>query len=301
MQRIARLGTLEGLWGLGKQLYREARDDRLTGLAAEVAFFAVLSVFPGLLMLTAALGSLDSLSSGDVVQEVEKQILDFLQLVLTNRASGTVDAVRTLFEEESQGLLTVASLVALFSLSRGFAAIVRALNLTYDAEERRTWLKLRLLGLALSLGTVIMSAIVLAMIVAGPLFGGAQELADLLGLGTIFSFLWRWLRYPATFALLVAWATTLFHLAPNRPRPPWRQDLPGALLAAILWLVVSAGFNLYLQIAAGGNPVYSVLGGGLILLIWLYLLSLSLLLGGELNSLLAQGDSRPLPRAAAPD
>jgi membrane protein len=88
----------------------------------------------------------------------------------------------------------------------------------------------------------------------------------------------------------VLWAATVYHLAPHH-RSPWRADLPGAVLAAVLWLLVSVGLSVYLRIAVLGNAVLGTLGGGLVLLIWLYLLGLVLLVCGEVNAVL-QGKRR---------
>lgn len=269
-------------------LRREAVDDRVTGLAAEIAFFAVLSVFPGLLIVTAALGSLDTFVGSDLAMESKRQILGFLNLILTSRADGAIDAVEELFDEGSGGILTVASLIALVGLSRAFAVVTGALNLAYDSGEERPWIKRRILGVFLSIGTVIMTVLMLVMIVVGPFLGRGVELWSLLGLGEVYSFVWSVLRWPVAFVMLVLWATTLFHLAPCRKDHGWRRDIPGAIVTAVLWLVVSLGLNLYLTLAAGANPVFGVLGGGLILLVWLYLLSLSLLIGGELNPIIAR-------------
>jgi membrane protein len=269
-----------------KELQREATQDRVTGLAAEVAFFGVLSIFPGLLMVVAAIGSVDAFVGSDLARLSKKQIVDFLQLILTNEARAAIQAVEDLFENGSDGLLTVASLAALVGLSRAFAVLATALNLAYDSEEQRPWLQRRLLGVALSIGTVAMTVFMLVMIVVGPLLGAGTNVARLLGIEEMFNSAWLLVRWPVAFVALVVWATTLFHFVPCRPRPRWREDLPGATLTAILWLVVSLGLNIYLQVAADANPVFSVLGGGLILLIWLYLLSMSLLLGGELNPIL---------------
>ena len=273
---------------VAKELQREVTEDRVTGLAAEVAFFGVLSIFPGLLMVVAAIGSVDAFVGSDLARLSKRQIVDFLQLILTDEARAAIDAVEDLFERGSDGLLTVASVLALVGLSRAFAVLATALNLAYDAQEQRPWLKRRLLGVALSLGTVAMTVFMLVMIVVGPLIGAGTQLARALGFEELFNSAWLVLRWPAAFVALVAWATTLFHFVPCRPRPRWREDLPGAVLTAVLWLLVSLGLNIYLQIAADANPVFSVLGGGLILLIWLYLLSLGLLLGGELNPVLAR-------------
>jgi membrane protein len=271
-----------------KELRREIVEDRVTGLAAEVAFFGVLSVFPALLMVVAAIGSVDAFVDSDLALQSKRQVVDFLRLILTDEASPAINAVEELFENGSDGLLTVATLAALAGLSRAFSVLATALNLAYDADERRSWFKRRGLGLGLAVGSVLTTVLMLVLIVVGPLIGKGSEVAANFGLDNLISDTWGIVRWPVAFAALVAWATTLFHLVPCRPRPRWRDDLPGAVLAAVLWLLVSAGLNIYLRVAAGANPVYGVLGGGLILLIWIYLLSLSLLLGGELNPVLAR-------------
>lgn len=281
---------------LAKKLQVEVTKDRVTGLAAEVAFFSVLSIFPGLLMLTAALGTLETFVGSDLATESKRQIVDFFDLILTSEASGAIKAIEELFEQGSGGVLTFASLFALVGLSRAFAVVVGALNLAYGSDEQRPWLHRRVLGLALSLGTLVMAVVTMILIVVGPLFGQGPDIAAFFGLGDAFAFAWSVLRWPVAFSMLVAWATTLFHLAPSRPLPRWRDGLPGGVLTAVLWLVVSVGLNVYLQLAADANPVFGVLGGGLILLIWLYLLSLALLLGGEANPIIAtytQGKKTP--------
>lgn len=272
--------------GLLADLRKEVVEDRITGLAAEVAFFAVLSIFPGLLMVTAALGHLELLVGTELAARSKDQILDFLDMILTDQAAGALGEVEALFEEGRPGVLTAATVGAIWALGRGFAAVIRALNLAHDTDERRSWLRLRLIALGLSVGAVLVTAITIAMVVVGPLFGRGERIADLVGAGDTFTLAWTWLRWPLAFAVLTAGAQTLLHVAPNRVRPAWRRDLPGALLAAIGWLVVSLAFSAYLRLAPGANAVLGALGGGLILLVWLYLLSLSLLIGGELNAVL---------------
>ena len=134
---------------------------------------------------------------------------------------------------------------------------------------------------------MVVASIVMVLIVVGPLFGGGEELADDLGVGSFFATLWTWFRWPVVFLVLLAWAATVFHIAPNH-RSPWRYELPGALVSAVWWSVVSLGFNSYLNAASSGsNAIYGLLGGALSLLFWLYLMSMGLLLGAELNSLFA--------------
>lgn len=277
-----------------RRAYRPARtyvqaalDDRLPGLAAETAFFAVLSIFPGLLVAGSLLGLLDTLVGAQVAEQGQDRVLDALSLVLTDEASGVLQSVRSLFEDSRGELLTVATVGALVSLSGAFAVAVNALNLAHDSAETRSWPRRRLLGLGMAVGTLLLAVLAIAVLIVGPLFGRGEQLADFVGLGGAFTFVWDVVRLPAMAALLLLWATALLRLAPSR-RLRWREALPGALLAALLWGVASAGLRVYLGLAADSNPVLGAFGGGAIVMTWIYLLSLSLLLGGELNAVLLQ-------------
>jgi membrane protein len=153
-----------------------------------------------------------------------------------------------------------------------------------------------LVGFGLTLFTLVVAVVVLTMVVVGPLLGEGSVLADRLGYGSGFATAWDWLRWPLVIIVLMAWAATVYHVGPKH-RSPWRWELPGAIVATIWWLVVSMGFRSYLDLASSGaNAVFGVLGGALSLLFWLYLLAMGLLIGAELNGLLASryGVSAPV-------
>lgn len=272
---------------LGQELTEEIVDDRVTGLAAEIAFFGVLSTFPGLLMMASALGSLDGLFGSELAFEAQTIVQNFMNQMLTRDASQAIEAVRDLFEEKRSGVLTLSGIGALLALTRGFAALIRALDIAYDLIEQRKWWRQRLLAVGLGVGSVLVAVLMLVIFVTGPLLGGGQAVADLMGLGESFAVFWDWARWPVAFVLLVLWANATFHIGPNH-KSPWSADLPGALVAAVLWLLVSLGFSVYLRLASGFNQVLGILGGGLILLVWLYLLSVALLIGAELNAILTK-------------
>lgn len=282
--------TAEGAWrerllGPITAFIAEVNRDRLPGLAAETAFFVVLGIFPALLVAASLLGTLDTLLGADVAAQAQQTIVSAVDLVLTDQASGALRSVEELFEQTRGGLLTVALLGALVTVSGAFAVVVNALNIAYDTAERRSWLRRRLLGLAMGVGTILVVAVGLALLVVGPLLGRGQTLADSVGLGGTFETGWDAARVPLVLVGVAAWLTTLFHLAPSR-RTRWRDAVPGAVATCVLWVLASAGFHLYLRLAAGGNPVLGVFGGGIIVMTWVYLLCLALLLGGELNSML---------------
>lgn len=274
-----------------RSVLRESQRDRILGLAAEIAFFTVLSLFPGLLIVAGLLGFLDLVVGPEIATDIQARVVETLRLILTDRASGTIEAVEGVFAGENGGLLTFATIGALASLSGAWAVVIATLNQAYDVAEQRSWLRRRLLGLLLALATLVVVVITLAVVVVGPLLGRGDEVADLIGLGSAFIWAWNLLRLPLLFLAVACWLTVVLHRAPNA-RFPWRTAVPGAVMTAGLWLVATAGFHLYLRLMGDRNPVLGAFGGGVIVMMWAYLLSIALLLGGELNAVLVQEGRR---------
>ncbi len=271
---------------LTKAVSREWSEDRVGGLAAEIAFFALLGLFPLVIVFAAALGSFDSLIGAGSAEKVETWLLDRIKTTFgaDNTLRGTVE---DLFDGANASALTFGILFSIYAASRGFVAVVGALDIAYDHEHQRTWWSTRLVGFGLTVLTVAVASLVMLMVVVGPLFGVAGGIADDVGAGHSFVVVWDILRWPAVALVLIAWAATVYHIAPNH-RTPWRCELPGALTATIWWVIVSLGFNRYLAAASSGsNAVFGLLGGALSLLMWLYLMSIGLLVGAEINALLA--------------
>jgi membrane protein len=260
------------------------KDDNAGGLAAEVAFFSLLSVFPGLLAVAAAVGWLDGLFGGDLLARAERRVLEVLETFLTDHAEGTFDAVRALFQEGSGGVFTLGVVAALWAASRGMAAVLRAIAAIYDSDDPRSAVRRRLLAIGLAVGSMLVMALMLAMLVLGPLLGAGRAATRALGVDELYWRLWAWLGIPMAFAVLVAWAVVILHVAPH-PHRSWRSHVAAAAVAGGGWLLVSLAFRAYLAVF-GGNPVFGVLGGALVVLLWFYLLSLALILAAEVNAVL---------------
>jgi len=272
-------------WGVVCDIADEWSKDRVGGLAAEIAFFALLGFFPTVIVLAAALGSVDGILGESTAVDVENWLVG--QLIDIFGANNVDRTVTELFDSSNSGAFTIGALLAVYAASRGFVAVVRALDVAYDHKQQRNWLSTRLVGFGLTLLTVLVAAVVLILIVVGPLIGEGGELAEKLGVDGWFTVLWDWVRWPFVFTVLVGWATTVYHLAPNH-RSPWKLEIPGAVVASVWWAAVSLGFNAYLDVAtSGANAIFGLLGGALSLLFWLYLMAMGLLLGAEINSLTA--------------
>ena len=195
--------------------------------------------------------------------------------------------VAGLFVGSNAAAVTTGIALTLYAASRGFVAVVRALDVVYDDEHRRRWLSTRVVGFAITIVTVVVFALTTVMIVIGPLLGSGDDVAERIGRGSWFATAWVWLRFPLTFLIVVAWTASVYRFAPRR-RSSWRRELPGAVVATLWWLVASTVFRVYLGVASGGmNTVFGLLGGALSLLFWLYLLAMGLLVGAVVNGLIA--------------
>ena len=274
-----------GLLRLVHDLRNEWSRARVGGLSAEIAFFGLLGLFPAVIVFAAALGSLDVVVGAGAAAATEDWLLD--RVVETFGSDNTLRAtIEELFDRSNAGLITAGIVITAYASSRGFTAVVGALDVAYGHEHRRNWISTRVMGFALTLFTLLVAALVAAMVVVGPLLGGGEEIAERLGAGSAFTTLWVWFRWPVVFVVVVCWAASVYHLAPRR-RTPWPTDLPGAVVGTVWWLAVSLGFRAYLDAASSGmNAVFGLLGGALSLLIWLYLLAMGLLVGAEINRVL---------------
>jgi len=276
---------------MSKVVAREWSEDRVGGLAAEIAFFALLGLFPLVIVVAAALGSFDNLIGAQAAGQVENWLLDRISSTFgsDNTLSSTVS---DLFDGSNAGALTTGLIFSIYAASRGFVAVVGALDVAYGYNTTRGWLATRLVGFGLTVSSVMVAAVVMLMAVVGPLFGVGAGIADRVGAGRGFVLAWDLARWPLVAIVLVVWSATVYHVAPSH-RTPWRSELPGALIATFWWVIVSLGFNRYLAAASSGaNAVFGLLGGALSVMFWLYLMSMGLLVGAEINALLGSKDGK---------
>lgn len=254
------------IWHTAVEVVRETVDDDAVDAAASVAFWLLLSLPATLLAGLSAL----SLLGDDVTNELRDLTFEFVDRVFTSEADELRSAIDGLFDQDKAGLFSLSLVLALVTASRGFAGLIRALDVVYDIDESRGFVRLRLVSLGLAFGTI--AAI-----------GGATwlwiALGDL-GLGPT-------LRAGGAAVLLLLWAATIFHIGPNH-HTPWRYDVPGAVLAAVGWAIVSIGFGTYIRFAGGGNEIVGIAGALLLGMTWLWIVCLLLLVGGELNEILAR-------------
>lgn len=244
-------------------------------LAAGVTFWILVSLPASVLALLAALGPLDSVVDGFGFQSrLETEVINFTARVFTDESGSIERAIQELFQQGDPGLFTVSLGLTLWSISRGFAGLMRSLDDIYEVEERRTWYHARVVGLLLGLGSLAMSV---PLIVTDQLVWGA--IPD--GLFRIL------MRNLFALCVLALWASTIYHFGTGQ-RSRWRLDLPGACVAAVMWWGLSVGFSRYGVLTSGSNQVRAAVGAGLLALTWLWLVAQILLIGGAVNFLVGE-------------
>lgn len=300
-------------WEVAVRLWRATVEDRVTGLAAEMAFFALLSLVPLLVGIGAGLGYLERLVGGDRVVEAQRAVVDGLRVVFSPELTQEVLApfVQGLLAQERTGLALGSLLVTIYLSSRVFTATIRALDLAYNVENQRGLVAQRGLAVLFSLAAVVMVLLLLTFTVVGPLLGGGRALAQWLGVGEVFTAVWAVGRWPLLIVLAVGFLALLYRLGPHVDNG-WRDSLPGAVLGVVLWILVSLGFRLYLEAGGPQTPQFGdeeealrmagrLVGGVVATVLWIYLSGMAMLIGGELNAELAAiRDERGRTRGAIP-
>lgn len=296
-------------WEVAFRVWRSVVNDRVTGLAAEMAFFALLSLVPLIVAIGSALGYLERFVGEEQVAAVEATAIEALVVVFRPETARDVLApfVSGLLSQERTGLALTSLLVTVYLASRVFTATIRALDLAYNVEDRRGLLAQRGLSVLFAIAAVIVFVLTLTLTVVGPLLGGGQVLAERLGFGDVFALLWAVARWPVFVVVVVGFLAALYRVGPHVDNR-LRDCLPGAALGVVLWIVVSVGFRVYLEVGGPQAPQFGeeeevlaaagrLVGALVATVLWIYLSGVAILVGGELNAELAK--MREERRAAA--
>ncbi|MBB4039839.1 membrane protein [Microvirga flocculans] len=291
---IPTLGWKDILW----RTYEEFSDDRLMSVAAGVTYYALLAIFPAIAALVSIYGlfadpatiqdhlnALSGVLPGGAVEIVGEQVKR-----IASQGGGTL------------GLSFIIGLaISLWSANAGMKAVFDALNIVYDEEEKRSFVQLNLQSLAFTLAAIAFVLIALAGIVVLPI------VLDFVGLGSGVEWLLSLARWPILLAVVVAGLAVLYRYGPSRDKAEWKWVTPGGIVAAVLWLAGSMLFSWYVSNFGSYNETYGSLGAVIGFMTWIWLSSIIVLLGAELNAEMehqtakdsTEGPSQPLGRRGA--
>lgn len=260
-----------------KRVLRAIQDDDVFGRAAQLSYYFLLALFPLLLFLVSLLGYFAQAGS-----DLRNGLLNYLAAVMPGAA---VTLVHTTLEEISNsaggGKLSFGLLAALWAASNGMGAISDTLNSAYNVKETRSWWKVRLISVLLTVSLSILIVTALVIILYGGTIG--EAVAGRFGFGHVFTTLWKILQWPIALLFVLATFNLIYNFAPNIRRSQRRFFTLGALVGVALWLLVSFGFRIYLHYFNSYSVTYGSLGALIILMLWFYFTGVAILIGGEIN------------------
>jgi membrane protein len=268
-QEIPAKGWLQ----IAKRGWAEAKADNVPLMAAGMAYYAFLAIFPAIIAAvllysffadpSTIASQLDAL--GDAIPaDIKKTLTDQIGLAAGNGKVG-FGAV-------------IAILIALFSASGGMGNLMTAVNIAYDEEETRGFVKKRLIALALTVGAIVFLLIVVSLVAVLPVVLG------FLGTNGVVLFLIQAARWLLIVVVITVSLAVLYRIAPDRDAPKLRWVSVGAGIATLLWIIASVGFSIYVSQFGSYAKTYGAIAGIVILLLWLFITSYAILLGAEINA-----------------
>ncbi len=272
---------------VAKRGWREAKADQVPLLAAGVAFYAFLAIFPALIAVVSIYGLFaDPSTIANQLNSLTATLPDEAAQVITDQVTALSMRRQTL------GISLVLSLlIALWSASAGTSNLLTAINVAYNAEEQRGFVKKRLMALGLTVAAIIFMVIILGLVAVLP-----PLLKVVFGTGAL-----RWVLQIVGWLIVVvlvpAALALLYRLAPDRDAPRMKWASVGAVVATLIWLAASIGFSIYTSTFGNYAKTYGVFAGIVVLLFWLWLTMYAILLGAEIN---AESEQQTLPEASEP-
>jgi membrane protein len=256
------------------------RDDAL-GIAAQLAYYLILALFPFILVLVSLMGTFGS-------PELASEILAYFQRVMPEQAYDIIETFTANIisgQAEAPGLFTFGILFTIWAASGAFAALINALNRAYDVQETRPFWKVRGIAILMTLGLSVLILIGVLLLVLGPQIG--EAIANVFGLEETFTLVWEVVRWPVALFFMVFTVALLYYFAPDVDQP-FRWITPGGLIGVLLWVLASVGFNFYVSNFGSYNKTYGSIGAVIVLLLYLYISSLTILFGATLNATLVR-------------
>ena len=287
-----------GWWQIVKRAWKEAKADQVPLLAAGVAFYSFLALFPAMIAAVTLYGLVrDPADVAAQAKEIGEALPKDAARLLTDQLSAVAAT-----PSQSLGLgLLVSLALALWSASGGVGNVVSAVNIAYDEEETRGFVKRKLLSLGLTLGAILFVALAIGLVAVAPAL-----LDGLVGSGPI-----RWLlevgRWVGLVAVMTIMLAVLYRVAPDRDAPRFSWVSVGSVVATMLWVIASLAFSLYVDNFGSYNKTYGTLAGVVVLLLWLWITMFVVLFGAEINAESEQqtvkdttvGDPEPLGERGA--
>ncbi|MEU6682181.1 YihY/virulence factor BrkB family protein [Streptomyces sp. NPDC046832] len=264
-------------WLLVKDTVNSCVEYRILGLAAEAAFFTLLSVPPLLLSMIGLLGYVDAWTGADTIQSLQTNLLEASRTVLSDQ--GVREIAQPILHDVTKGgrpdVISIGFLFALWSGSRAVNVFIDTITVMYGLDGVRGIVKTRLMAFLLFIVALLIGSVALPLMVAGP-----DAVVRVVPWSTT---LVQILYWPTVILLSIAFLTTLYHVSVP-VRSPWIEDVPGALVALGMWVLGSFLLRIYLTSTVEGPTIYGSLAAPVAVLLWIGVSAFAVLVGAAVNA-----------------
>jgi membrane protein len=274
---------LKRAWLFLVRLQREFGYDDCMGMAAQIAFYNILGLFPLMIFLLNIIGLFP------LGRDLQPKLLKELGEQMPPEAAGfVVDTVLGLVPNANRGLFGVVMFASLWGASMATGAMITTINRAYNIRPRRNLFQQKILSMWLTLVLAVLWLAAFVIVLQGPRV--TQNVFELMGIASETNTFWTSVRLPMAFVLTLISLSILYYIAPEA-KQRFRWILPGAIAAAVLWLGASSGFGVFLRKFNNYDATYGSLAGLVILMVWFWLSGVVFLLGAEVNSLMKRMDA----------
>lgn len=259
------------------QLLFRFKDDKVSSIGSQLTYYLVLSIFPFLIFLLNIV-KFTPLARQDVLNQLVAVLPGDTQTML-------IEIVNSIINASNNTLLSVSALAGLWTASSGIAPVIQAINEAYDYKERRSFLKRRFTAIIFTLGLIVLIIVVFGSLIFGEVI--AENLFSLIDGGELFKTIWPILRVLIAIAFMILAFSILYKYGPSFPEESkvrLKDTLPGSIFVSVGWVLASFLFSFYVNNFGKYSVTYGSLGGVIVFLIWLYISSIIIVLGGEVNA-----------------
>jgi membrane protein len=264
---------------MARCLIEKWSKDQLTNQAAQFSYYFLFAIFPLLLCLTALFGFF--VVPGTVQ---DRAISHYLGALLPNLAFKVIEStLRDIAKGSSAGKFSLGLLIALWSASSGMSAIIHGLNVAYRAQDERPWWREKILSIVLTAFVTFLLVVALLLVISGGDL--ISTLARKFGWPHEIAVVWNVAQWFVLLMFVLVAFGLMYYFAPDVPRERLRCLIPGTVIGVGIWLTVSFLFRYYVRHFTHYSVTYGAIGAIIVLMLWFYLSSLAILIGGEVNSI----------------
>ena len=266
---------IRGWWDISKRVYHNLSQDNLSFVAAGVAFYALLAIFPALAAIVSIYAYFASPT--DIHDQLDKVIA-----ILPASSRDIILLQVSDITQQSNKVLSASAigtlLLTIWSSSKGCQALITACNITYHQRNKRQFLMALVVRFLFSLGAIVVALVALLIIGILPI------VLNLVGLTELIDLMIQLITWPLLAIIFNLALAFLYRYAPHRTPAKWRWITPGSMLATLMWIIASIGFSYYVSQFASYNETYGSLGGVVIMLMWLYISAYIIIFGAAINA-----------------